>query len=194
MTASPRSRRSLVARHPGVARRVRCARVVAGRSHPAPDRGDPSRGRGHRRRPTCTAASRPAAGDDEMARLARTMNAMLDRLERRRRTPATLRGRRLPRAAQPAHPHPNRAGGRPRPPGRRRSRRHPSQRPGGGHRPPAPRRRPAPPGPQRRRRRRPPPASSSTSTTSCCARPAPLRDAGVVQIDLTGVSGGAGQR
>ena len=49
----------------------------------------------------------PATGD-EVGRLARTMNAMLDRLEDGRRPPAPLRVRRVARAAQPAGHHPGR--------------------------------------------------------------------------------------
>ena len=61
------------------------------------------------------------ASDDEIARLARTMNDMLDRVDDAGRAPAALRRRRLPRAAQPADPHAVRARGRPRPPRQRRS-------------------------------------------------------------------------
>jgi HAMP domain-containing protein len=43
------------------------------------------------------------AGDDEVARLARTMNEMLDRVDDA--TSRQRRGRRLARAAQPAHPN-----------------------------------------------------------------------------------------
>ena len=45
-------------------------------------------------------------GDDEIAELARTFNAMLDRLEARLRQPARLRQRRRPRAAHADHDRP----------------------------------------------------------------------------------------
>ena len=53
----------------------------------------------------------PSSGD-EVARLAHTMNAMLDRLEGAGRPPAPVRERRVARAAQPAHhdPHQGRGG------------------------------------------------------------------------------------
>ena len=53
---------------------------------------------------TWTGACRSRPTPDEIARLARTMNAMLDRLAGVRRAAAPVRGRRLARAAQPAAP------------------------------------------------------------------------------------------
>ena len=112
-------------------------------------------------------------GDDEVARLARTMNDMLERVDDADPAPAAVRRRRVPRAAQPAHAHPHRARGRPRPPGPGRPARDPRQRARRDGRAPAARRRPAARRTRRRgRQRRPDVASPSTSTTSCSASPA----------------------
>ena len=60
------------------------------------------------------------ATEDEIGRLARTMNAMLDPARGRHRPSAPVRRRRQPRAAQPAHGHPRPARGGPRAPRARR--------------------------------------------------------------------------
>ena len=103
-------------------------------------------------------------GDDEVARLARTMNGMLERIEA-----AADRQRRFVADAAhelrtPTDAHADRARGRPRPPLRRRSGGHRGQRAGRGRGPPAPRRRPARPGPHRRPA--PPSQRSQSRSTS----------------------------
>ena len=97
--------------HPGAGRPRRRAGVGAGR--PGAEAGrvacgaevdEISHSTLHRR------VAEPTSGD-EVARLAHTMNAMLDRLEGVGRPPAPVRERRVPRAAQPAGHDPHQGGG-----------------------------------------------------------------------------------
>ena len=109
--------RALVVGHPPGARCLLGGdHLVVRRAGAPPGRGDPEPGRRHRRRRPRPSGARARTADDEIARLARTMNEMLDRLERSARPAATPRRRRLPRAAQPAGADAGRARGRPGPP------------------------------------------------------------------------------
>ena len=66
--------------------------------------------------------------DDEIGRLATTMNDMLARVDQAQATTAQICRRRLARTAHPAHPDAHGAGGRPRAPRDRRRRGDPTQR------------------------------------------------------------------
>ena len=133
--------------------------------------------------------------DDEVGRLARTMNDMLERVD-----DAAQRQRRFVADAShelrsPLDPHPHRARGGPRPPRPGRPARDPRQRARRDDRAAAPRRRPAARRPRRRgRARRPSATSRSTSTTSCSASPAACAPTTACRSTSAGVGAGRVRR
>ena len=171
-----------------------CARRVSSPGSSSAARCGPSRRCGPRwrrsRRGTWVGGCRSPGVDDEIGRLATTMNDMLDRLQYVGRAAAAVRGRRVPRAPEPARLQPGRPRGGAGAPGVDRSGRTTARGRGGRQRTDDPSGRgPAVPGPERRRRRDAGHGAPwSTWTTSCCEEVTRLRPPDGVTIDASGVT------